>query len=82
MMQFSIAPKKLDVSLFDNPSNCIGGCDSGYAVSDVYFAEVCVTSFVCRNRAELFNLDYGDLFECDLDEAAYMELGGILEVSY
>ena len=78
MMHFSIAPKDLDVGIFENPSSCIGGCDNGYAVSDVYFVEVCVASFVCHNRAELFRLDYGDLFQCDLDEDAFMELDDVL----
>ena len=73
-LQFSIAPKDLDVHIFEDPGSCVGGCGSGYAISDVYFAEVCVVSHVCHNRDELFTLGYGDHFECDLDEGAFSEL--------
>ena len=51
-LHFSIAPKNLDVGIFENPDSCVGGCDHGYAVSDVYFAEVCITSFVCTSTEE------------------------------
>ena len=49
-----------------------------YAISDVYFAEVCVVSHVCRNRARLFSLEVGELFECDIDEGAFRELRELL----
>lgn len=77
-LQFSIAPKDLDVGIFDHPRNCIGGCSNGYAISDVYFAEVCVVSHVCRNRERLFQLEYGEGFECDFDRRAFDELRGWL----
>ena len=79
MMQFSIAPKDLDLRLFENPEYCVGDCAYNYAISDVYFAEVCVTSHVCRNRDELFNLEVGTLFECDFDEHAFLELRDLLK---
>ena len=78
-LQFSIAPKDLDVGIFDHPLDCVGGCGSGYAVSDVYYAEVCVVSHVCKNRDELFRLGYGDPFVCDLDEHAFGQLREWLE---
>ena len=78
-MQFSIAPKNLDVGLFDDPQFCVGDCSTNYAISDVYFAEVCVTSHVCKNKEELFSLETGMLFECDFDEAAYLELRTLLK---
>ena len=79
-MRFSIAPAALDVSLFNNPPNgCVnGGCDRGYAVSDVYYAEVCVLSHICSNREALFQLAVGQLFVCDFDEVAFRELSSIL----
>ena len=78
-MHFSIAPKDLDVGIFDHPQQCVGDCSSSYAVSDVYFVEVCLTSHVCRNRKELFGLALGSLFECDFDEAAFLELEALLK---
>lgn len=79
-MRFSIAPKDLDVRLFDNPpKGCVnGGCDRGYAVSDVYYAEICVLSHICSNRDALFKLNVGDLFVCSLDESAYRGLQQLL----
>ena len=77
-MHFSIAPKDLDVGIFDSPESCIGGCDGGYAISDVYFAEICVLSHICKNRAELFLADVGTIFECDFDEQRFLELRTLL----
>ena len=77
-LQFSIAPKNLDVGIFEHPSQCVGGCGNGYAVSDVYYVEVCVYAHVCRNRDRLFSLEYGDEFECDFDEQKFAELRGWL----
>ena len=78
-LQFSIAPKDLDVGIFHNPRKCVGGCGNGYAISDVYYAEVCVVSHMCKNREQLFRLGYGDPFECDFDQRAFDELGGWLQ---
>ena len=79
-MRFSIAPAALDTHLFHNPpKGCVNGdCGNGYAVSDVYYTEVCVMSHICRNRDALFKLRVGELFECDFDEAAFLGLRNIL----
>ena len=79
-LRFSIAPRDLDVRLFDNPpKGCVnGGCDRGYAVSDVYYAEICVLSHICKNREQLFQLDVGQNFVCDLDEGGYRGLRQML----
>ena len=77
-MHFSIAPKDLDIGIFESPESCIGGCDGGYAISDVYFAEVCVLSHICKNRAELFRAEVGTIFECDFDRASFLELRTLL----
>ena len=67
-------------SCWSKPWSCVNGnCDSHYAISDVYFVEVCVINHVCRNKAELFALQVGELFECDLDEAAVLEMEGLLK---
>ena len=82
-MRFSIAPNALDLTLFHNPPRgCVNGdCRQGYAVSDVYYVEVCVLSHICANRDELFTLGVGDLFTCNLDEAAFRELRRMLSSS-
>ena len=80
-LHFSIAPGALDVGLFDRPPNnqCVnGGCSEHYAVSDVYYGEVCVLSHICRNGAVLFSLEVGEPFVCDLDEAAFLGLRELL----
>lgn len=77
-MMFSIPPKSLDVGIFDHPSRCVGDCSGNYAVSDVYFAEVCVLNHVCKNKRELFELDVGTAFHCDFDRDAFMELRTLL----
>ena len=47
-------------------------------MSDVYYAEVCVLSHVCRNGAHLFSLRAGELFECLFNEAKFLSLQGML----
>lgn len=78
-MLFSIAPKALDVGIFDNPSWCVGDCWWAYAVSDVYFAEVCALSHICDNKHELFTLDVGTPFQCEFNQGAFFELRNILK---
>ena len=77
-MHFSFAPRALDVHVFASPQWCVGDCETHYSVTDVYFAEVCVLSFVCRNRDKLFRLGVGELFECDLDRGRWRELRTLL----
>ena len=65
-------------SIHTSGGNDCNHCAHTYAISDVYFAEVCVVSHVCRNRARLFSLEVGELFECDIDEGAFRELRELL----
>ena len=74
-MHFSVAPRDLDLGAF------AAGGGGGYSVSDVYYAEVCVTAHACRNGAELFELEVGELWECDLDEDRFRELRTLLSGS-
>eukprot|EP00966_Prymnesium_polylepis_P314007 7256242-Prymnesium_polylepis.1 len=49
-----------------------------YAVSDVFFGEVCVLSLICRNAEQLFSVERGDRFVCDFNEAGFGELANAL----
>ena len=69
-LHFSIAPSALDVEIFRNPDTLVGA----YAISDVYFLEICLYSHMCKNREALFELAVGELFTCDVDTAAVLEL--------
>jgi hypothetical protein len=73
-MHFSLAPSQLDVGVFERPSWCVGDCATHYSVGDVYFAEVCVLSVICRNSEELWALEVGELFACDLDTKRLLRL--------
>ena len=78
---FATAPKDLQAQWWEEPSShptwpCNGNiCDPhGFTVGDVFFAEVMVAYTVCANRGALFNLNAGELFECQVDENAYSDL--------
>ena len=74
-MRFSKAPKDLVIEEFWHPpAGCVNGCWSGYAVSDVFYVEACLLSYVCHNRRRLFELSVGDDFVCDLDAQAFRRL--------
>lgn len=47
-----------------------------FTVGDVFFAELFVTYVVCMNGADIFKLETGELFECDLgtDMLGYKQL--------
>ena len=49
--------------------------DRRFSVGDVFFAELFVAYSICVNGADLFLLEAGELFTCDLgDGSAYNEL--------
>ena len=55
------------------PSGCVNGaCDARhYAVSDVFYVEACMISFICKNRERLWQLNVGEDFFCELDDSAW-----------
>ena len=81
-IRFARAPMTLDTRDMDNPARITSSGDSWwsephwqhYAVSDVYFGEVCVLSALCRNAWQLFSVNRGEDFVCDYDEAGYRDL--------
>ena len=83
-IRFAKAPKELDMRDMDDPhrlrSSFPGGDDGWhYAVSDVYFGEVCVLSTICRNSWQLFSVERGEDFECDFDEEGFRRLQASLQ---
>ncbi len=75
---FATAPKDLRLQWWEDPAThptwpCNGErCDPNrFTVGDVFYAEVMIAYTVCANRARLFELDQGELFECDVSEDAY-----------
>ena len=53
-----------------------------FSVGDVFFAELFVAYSICENGADLFALEAGELFTCDLgDGSAYNELAAKFQSS-
>ena len=47
------------------------GCVNGYASSDIFYMETCFYSMMCSNRDELFKLDVGEDWTCELDRCGF-----------
>jgi len=84
---FSKAPRALDPGPnSDKPfgqcrgwrPNNVGPCSEGYATDDIYFLEVCLFNQICANGHELFSLDVGQPFHCQVSDARFSELRAIL----
>ena len=81
-LRFAKAPSELDTRDMENPARLTHPGDTWwnephwqhYAVSDVFFGEVCVLSAICRNAWQLFSVGRGEDFVCDYNEAGYREL--------
>lgn len=50
----------------------------GFANDDIYPLEVCLYSQVCKNDDELFNIEAGDPFVCDIDVPGFHHLQSML----
>jgi len=50
----------------------------GYATDDIFYLEVCMYAMMCKNGHDLFHVEQGGAFECDLDWANFMRLAGLL----
>jgi hypothetical protein len=78
-IKFALAPQGLDIRDMENPGRLRGQWWQEphavhYAVSDVYFAEVCILSELCRNSEEIFHVGRGERFVCDFQEGRYRAL--------
>ena len=84
---FSRAPKDLEPGVNSNKpfGQCRGwrptdsiSCDSGYATDDIFFLEACIFNQICSNGEELWSLNVGDAWRCDLDSERFAELQAML----
>ena len=52
------------------------GCDEnfGYGSSDIFFLEVCIYNTICKNGADVFKLDVGEAFHCELHREGFVKL--------
>lgn len=84
---FAKAPNELDIRGMDDPLRITDPGDSWwfephwshYAVSDVFYGEVCMLSTFCRNAWQLFTVSRGEEFVCDFHEDGYRELVNALQ---
>lgn len=53
------------------PMGCPG---NGYASQDIFYLEVCLYDQVCSNRVDLWELEAGDPWKCELDYDGFVEL--------
>lgn len=49
-----------------------------YQVEDIFYLESCLLSFVCRDSEQLFRVDVGEAFYCDLDWGKVGQLHDLL----
>lgn len=81
-MHFATAPKDLDFRVFEDPGRgkawWMEPHEKHFAVSDVYFAEVAILQQICSNSPQLFTVEQGDVFVCNLDTAAFQALAHAL----
>ena len=76
-VHFALAPSELDWAMWNDVSRAetqIGEPGVGFAVSDVYFAELSIIHSLCANRQQMLGVRAGEVFRCELDRAAYDSL--------
>ena len=80
---FAKAPSELDY-LGDRPLGRCGGYSPNgcgkhaYSNDDIYFLEVCMFSKICINNFDLFTLQAGEWFHCQVHEKGFRELQAYL----
>ena len=80
-IKFAYEPRDLNTEDGPHPLGACNsyapeGCDNGrgYGSSDVFFLEVCVYSTICNNSEDLFKLDVGETFRCNLSHEGFGRL--------
>jgi len=91
-VRFSLAPKLLDTEMgypgaWHPLSRCSGFTTDGYpkcraeggaATDDIYYMEVCVFSQICENGDQLFEVEEGQDFHCQMSESGVQRLRSML----
>ncbi|KAL1498677.1 hypothetical protein AB1Y20_013989 [Prymnesium parvum] len=86
-IRFAFAPGDLDPTGKAHPlGRCSGwrppdartGCSDGYATDDIFYLEVCIFNQICSNGEEIFGLEVGQPFHCDLSSQRFYELKRIV----
>jgi hypothetical protein len=81
---FARAPKTMWLDGYPPFGHCSGWTDApcndqiGFANDDIFYLEVCLFSQVCKNNAQMFQLEVGENFFCDLDVDGFNNLKRIL----
>lgn len=76
-ISFAAVPKDIPLEWWKDPERTHPTYKpkrNGYALGDVFFAELCVTNTLCKNRGELYHLEVGQTMECDMDKAGFDHL--------
>ena len=75
-ISFASAPKDLEPIWWNYPGThpTYTPVHGGYALGDVFFAEMAVTFSLCSNRGALFRLEVGETFECNFYTAGWERL--------
>ena len=75
-VSFASAPKDVQVEWWKDPDThpTYKPNWDGYALGDVFFAELCVTFMLCKNRKTLFSLEVGETMECDINTEGFEHL--------
>ena len=76
-MHFATPPRELTLAEWTAPTTypCDDGqsCSHRYTVGDVFYSEACTLLRICRNGADVFKLEKGVRFRCDLDRDGYAD---------
>jgi len=75
-MSFATAPNELNLMWWNDHDThpTYSPVYGGFSLGDVFFAEVAVTFTLCTNRGHLFELEVGEIFECQFDQAGWVHL--------
>ena len=81
-IRFAVPPRVIEIYTGNHP---IGGCKGyaprgcgpdkpGFASGDIFILEVCFYDAICQNNEELWTLEAGQDWRCNLDEKKYDDL--------
>ena len=76
-VRFTPAPSTLRLD-GESPPKRRGGSGVAFGDADVYYLEVCIFAMICGNGADIFGLEEGQIFNCQLDEAMFTEFQAML----